>query len=146
MCNVQFCAHQHIPLLDLFGRNTVGENVGVSRGPEENKKTASAIRSCKLYVLAPALKNSQRCMDRARMQQSKRKFLQKSVGERFGVGWPQYGFWLDFSGFLSLQGRLVRPRKIGQIVPSLEILTEILDFYFSILWQPYQPKKWTKTR
>jgi hypothetical protein len=50
MCNVQFCAHQHISLLDLFGRNTVGEIFGVSRGPaEENKKTAS----CKLYVLAP---------------------------------------------------------------------------------------------
>jgi len=41
----------------VFGRNTVGEDVGVSRGPEENKKTASAF--CKLYyVLAPALKNS----------------------------------------------------------------------------------------
>jgi hypothetical protein len=69
-------------------------------------------------------------VDRARVQQSERKFLQKSVGERFGVGRPQYGFWLDFSGFLSLQSRSVRPRKIVQIVPLSEILTEILDFYF----------------
>jgi len=94
MCNVQFCAHHLISLLDLFGRNTVRENVGVSRGPEENKKTASA--SCKLYVLAPAFKNSQRCGQREKMQQRKRKFLQKSVGERFGVGvttvWLLVGF------------------------------------------------------
>jgi hypothetical protein len=80
-------------------------------------------------------------VDRARMQQSKRKFLQKSVAERFGVGRPQNGFWLDFSGFLSLQGRSVRPRKIGQIVPRSEILTEILDFYF---FHPFNPKNGPK--
>jgi hypothetical protein len=43
---------------------------------------------------------------------------------------PQYGFRPDFSGFLSIQGRSVRPRKIGQIVRFSKTLTEILDFNF----------------
>jgi hypothetical protein len=46
----------------LFGRNTVGENVGVSRGPERRtKRQHQILANYKLYVLAPAFKNSQRC-------------------------------------------------------------------------------------
>jgi hypothetical protein len=68
---------------------------------------------------------------RAEATHSKSKFLKKiSVGERFGLGRPLYCFWPDFSGFLSLQGLTVWPRKIGQIVRRSEILTENLNFYF----------------
>jgi hypothetical protein len=52
------CASAYL-LIRLVRQKHCGENVGVSRGPEENKKAASC--TCKPYVLAPALINSQRC-------------------------------------------------------------------------------------
>jgi hypothetical protein len=94
MCNVQFCAHQHISLFDLFGRNTVEENFGVFRGPaEENKKTASA--SCKLYVLAPALKNSERCGQSENAAEQENIFAKKcwkKIWSRVTTVWLLVGF------------------------------------------------------
>jgi hypothetical protein len=113
-----------------------GENFRVSKGPEENKKTATA--SCKLCTRSCTSKFSkvwgERECSRAAATHSKSNFLQKiSVSERFGLGRPLYCLLLltgFFAGFLSLQGLTVWPRKIGQIVRRSEILTEILNFYF----------------
>jgi hypothetical protein len=90
----------------LFGRNTVGENVGVSRGPEENKKTAS----CKLYVLAPALKNSQRCGLSENAAEEEKFFAKKcrcKIWSRVTTEW----LLVEFSGSLSLQRGPVGPAE-----------------------------------
>jgi hypothetical protein len=85
MCN--FVRISISPYWTCLAETLWGKMSGFPGALKRTKRQHQQSASCKLYVLnAPAHLKILKGVDRGRMQQSKRKFLQKSVGERFGVG------------------------------------------------------------